>query len=256
MAVLTGSPAAYAPPQAVLSIINRYRERGLPNPITLEVLTRAGVTDSLAPRTLQTLRILDLIDGDGTPSETLEGLRSAPSTEFQARMQDFVRGAYPEVFTYVNPSVDDLEQIRDAFRPYKPHGQQARMVSLFVGLLEAAGLREPAVNGAGEPVQRRPPLKRGAPLPGTRSRKASSGANGGAPPAQGTPAPPPAPLATPVVPPMPQGSTDTADAPPAVLGLLRELPKDGKTWSPGQQQRFLAAFTAVIQLLYPAEGTD
>src|SRR5215218_5034170 len=145
MAVQTGKPGPYAPAPAVLSIVTRFRERGMPSPITLEVLSRAGVSESLAPRTLQALKILDLIDEDGTPTDTLEGLRSAPSAEFQARMQDFVRGAYPEVFRYVNPSVDDLEQIRDAFRPYKPHGQQFRMVSLFLGLLEAAGMRAPAV---------------------------------------------------------------------------------------------------------------
>jgi hypothetical protein len=258
MAVQTGHPAPYAPTAAVMSVINRVRERGLPTPITLDVLTRTGVSDSLAPRTLQTLKILDLIDEDGNPTATLEGLRLAPGAELQARLQDFVRAAYPEVFAYIDPAVDTPEQIRDAFRPYEPHGQQVRMLSLFLGLVEAAGMRPPAVNGGGEPVVRRPSMRRGAGFPPSRTRRVPQGGNGGggSQVAQGTPAPLPAPLAPAPVPLKPQGSADTTDAPPAVLGLLRTLPREGEKWSKGQQERFLAAFGAVIKLLYTVEEAD
>jgi hypothetical protein len=243
MAVQTGQPAPYAPPQAVLSVVNRYRERGLPTPITLDVLMRAGVSESLAPRTLQALRVLDLIQEDGTPTATFEGLRRAPSAEFPARMQEFVRGAYPEVFSFVDPSTDTIDQIRDAFRPYEPFGQQARMLTLFMGLVEAAGMRPAeAANNGGETTQRRPARRVSRP-PATRPRRSTNGGD------QAGDGPPPPPRADPPPPP----PNTQSDVPPAVAGLLATLPRSGATWNQAQQERFLAAFKAVIELLYPVD---
>jgi len=256
MAVLTGYPAPYAPARAVLSVVERFRERGLTTPFTLDVLTRAGVSESLAPRTLQSLKILDLIDDAGNPTPTLEGLRRAPSSEYQTRLQEFLRGAYPEVFGFVDPATDSEDRIRDAFRLYEPHGQQVRMVSLFMGLAEAAGFRAPAENGDGteRPAQQpraRTPRPAGAPR---RTRAGgASGANGrgGAPP----PSPPPPTMvnANPPSPPAGGGAPGGAsDLPPALVGLMATLPKEGApNWSAQQKGRFVAAFTAVIDLLYP-----
>ena len=44
--------APYAPAAAVTGFLHAFRDKTLPTPITLEVLTRAGVSPSLAPRTL------------------------------------------------------------------------------------------------------------------------------------------------------------------------------------------------------------
>jgi len=243
----------------VLSVIDRYRERGLPAPISLDVLTRTGITDSLAPRTLQALKLLDLITEDGNPTATLETLRRAPSADFQARMQDFVRTAYAEVLSYVDPAKDSLEQMRDAFRPYVPHGQQVRMLSLFVGLVEAAGMREPAVNGGGEPVSRRPPVRRGGrAVPARPPRKGvSNGGNGnGQVPQHESTTPPPNPPSPHVDPPILQGGrADTTVAlPAAIVELLKtSLPGGSVKWTQVQQDRFLTAFAAVIKLLYPVD---
>ena len=79
MAVTTASAAPYAPPSAVLEVITRYRNRGLSTPITAEVLARAGVSESLVPRTLQALQILDLVDDKGMPTDTLEGFEKRRS---------------------------------------------------------------------------------------------------------------------------------------------------------------------------------
>lgn len=41
----------------------------------------------------------------------------------------------------------------------------------------------------------------------------------------------------------------------AISGLLRELPPQGTPWSKGKKEKFLAAFTAMIDVIYPEEET-
>ena len=155
MAVTQGKPAPYAPASAILALIERHRNKGLPVPVNADVLGRASISKSLIPRTLQAMQTLDLIDEDGKPTPILEGLRLAPETEFLHRMTEWLNAAYSDALTFVDPATDDEGRIRDAFRSYNPVGQQSRMVALFTGLFKAAG---------GAPVQR------------STSRKATAGA--------------------------------------------------------------------------------
>src|SRR4051812_46381549 len=113
MAVTAENSAPYAPPSSVLEVINRFR-RGLPAPIDAGVLGRAGISDSLIPRTLQTLQILDLIDDEGRPTQTLEGLRRAPEPEFQNRLAAWLNAAYADVLQFIDPGTADEGAIRDA----------------------------------------------------------------------------------------------------------------------------------------------
>lgn len=144
MPLAPDGPAPYAPVATVLDVINRYRDRGLGTPFNTELLERAGVTASLAPRTLQSLRHLDLIDDNGEPREEFELLRRAPSDEFPERLQELVRNVYADVFQFADPAVDSPERVADAFRQYNPPGQRGRMVTLFLGLCQAAGIIEEA----------------------------------------------------------------------------------------------------------------
>jgi hypothetical protein len=134
--------APYAPTGRVISIIEGYRDRGLQTPFTLDVLMRAGITESLAPRTLKSLMNLDLIDGDGQPTAEFQQLRKASSAEYKKRLTAIIRAAYANVFQFTDPASDPPEKVRDAFRHYTPVGQQERMVSLFIGLCEYAGIIE------------------------------------------------------------------------------------------------------------------
>lgn len=142
MAVTKDKSAPYAPSSAILGIIDRYRNRGLPTPIVSDVLNRSGISDSLIPRTLQALQVLDLIDEHGEPTPTLEGLRSAPTAEYKKSLDNWLKSTYADVFSYVDPSEDGEDAIRDAFRNYKPYGQMSRMVALFLGLCVEAGIAE------------------------------------------------------------------------------------------------------------------
>lgn len=108
--------------------------------MTAEVLARASVSESLIPRTLQALQILDLLDEQGMPSKTLEGIRLAPEAEYKQRLAEWLQSAYADVLRYVDPAVDDETKLRDAFRMYNPVGQQPRMITLFLGLVGVAGL--------------------------------------------------------------------------------------------------------------------
>lgn len=237
--------APYAPAKAVLSIIDRFRNRGLQAPIDLEVLVRAGVSDSLAPRTLQALKLLDLIDEAGNPTDTFEALRLARGEEYQQRFAEFLRGAYSDVFQYVDPAEDDEESVRDAFRAYEPRGQQGRMVSLFLAMAEHAGLRDPARFTGGNGG--RPPTSRRATAPAPRPRPARATPERETPPPAYSPPPPPSGYGQ-------AGGVGRSAAeglPPAVAGLLASLPAEGEAWTQTKRDRFLATFSAVLDFVYP-----
>ncbi len=61
----TTQDAPYAYPNAVLGLIQRYRDRVLPEPVTPTALRAFGISPGNASRTLQALRFLGLIDHAG-----------------------------------------------------------------------------------------------------------------------------------------------------------------------------------------------
>jgi hypothetical protein len=166
MPVTSDKPAPYAPSSSIIDLIERYRNRGLPSPVTLDVLLRAGVSQSLVSRTLYGLQVLDLIDEQGAPTKTFEGIRLAPEAEYKQRLSEWLQSAYADVLKFVDPAVDDETKVRDAFRSYQPIGQQSRMVSLFLGLLTAAGMSAEKRGGQPRRQSRSP----------TQTSKASNGA--------------------------------------------------------------------------------
>jgi len=146
--VTQNAPAPYAPAKAILDIVGRYRNKGLPAPVTAEVLGRIGVSDSLIPRTLQALKALDLITDDGKPTQTFETLRLAPEAEYEKSLNDWLVTAYADVLQFIDPDTADDTVLRDAFRSYSPIGQQPRRVTLFTGLFAAAGIGPQKTKGA------------------------------------------------------------------------------------------------------------
>src|SRR5579885_3530171 len=110
--------APYAPTGAVLDVIHAFRDRPVPTPIDAEVIEKIGVAETIAPRTLQALKLLDLVDPAGNPTTALTDLRKAGTEEYRHRLADVVRAAYAEVFTYRDPATDDVQKIEDAFRSY------------------------------------------------------------------------------------------------------------------------------------------
>ncbi|MHC2216635.1 DUF5343 domain-containing protein [Rhizobium leguminosarum] len=141
MPVISENPGPYAPSTAIIGLIERHRNKGLPSPVDSEVLGRAGISDSLIPRTLQAMQTLDLLDEDKRPTEIFEGLRKASEPDFRNRVAEWLNAAYADALAFIEPSTAEETDIRDAFRSYKPIGQQDRMVTLFIGLYAYAGIR-------------------------------------------------------------------------------------------------------------------
>jgi Family of unknown function (DUF5343) len=228
MPVTKNKPAPYAPPTAILDIIERYRNRGLPTPVTADVLGRAGISDSLIPRTLPALQSLDLIDATGKPTPTLEGIRLAPEAEYRNKLGEWLKGAYADVFAFVDPAKDGDTAIRDAFRSYDPVGQQPRMVTLFYGLCAAAGLAPQSNN---QPRQARP-RPAGPSNPSIRQTQSAK-------------------------PPKPAATYDVHGHIPAPLaGLLTGLPTEGKGWTREARERFIKTFGAVLDFCFPIIEDD
>jgi hypothetical protein len=237
MAIRSGGQGAYAPPANILQAIEAYRSRGLQRPITDAVLTRAGIPETVAKRTVNSMVVLDLIDEQGNPTDALEALRLAPSPEFPARLRAMVEGAYSEILTFANPATDDPDRILDAFRGVEPMGQMRRMVTLFLGLAEAAGMipdGAPAKPGAKPPqiVRTRTARPTGTSRTAKMAREqASDGARVG----------------------------DHADAtvvhtkglPPAIGGLLASLPRNGDGWTKEERKRWFEVFTTVVDFSIP-----
>lgn len=225
MAITTTAPYTSGP--AVLTVIQRYRDKGLTIPITADVLLRAGVSDSLIPRTLPALMQLDLIDDAGMPTDTFKKMRTVPQDQYQACLADWLRAVYAEVFQFVDPQTDDATRIRDAFRTYAPHGQQDRMVTLFMALCVEAGLMPEVKKAEAKSAPRKASVAR------TVQRQSKS---------TNPPPPPPAPART---------GFEAFSFPPALLGMLQSIPSSSKGWTQQERDRFIGAFSAVLDYSIP-----
>lgn len=251
MPIQSDGPAPYTAPKAVIDFIEAYRQRGLQVPFTHDVLVKAGVSETLAPRTITSLKLLGLVTEDGQPTVQLTDLRKAPADDFKPRVAALIRDVYAEVFSYVDPVVDPHERIRDGFRSYTPVGQQGRMVTLFLGLCEYAGLIPPS-----------PERKKGA-AGGAATRRPSRGPRVRAPKAET--APDRQTVRTADTGWMTSGGILTPEvriglggAAPGghqlVQGLLRELPPVGARWPKDKMNTWLELQRAVFNVLY--EITD
>lgn len=224
------STAPYTSGSAVTTVMRRFRDKGLTTPITSDVLIRAGVSDSLVPRTLQALQILDLIDDTGQPTPTFQKMRAVPETEYKATLAEWLQSVYADVFMFVDPGTDDVTRVRDAFRTYTPHGQQDRMVNLFLTLCAEAGLAPESKKSEAKSSPRKPNSVRQAPL-ATRAKPAvmkkdqfrGSGV----------------------------GGVDVSSFPPALAGLLQSIPSTSSGWTQQQRDKFLTTFGTVLDFVVP-----
>ena len=228
--------APYAPVQHVLNIVRRFRERGLPDPLNLQELERLSVPAGNAPRTLVALRFLRLVDEDGSRTPEFERIGRASTDEYPAVLGEVVRAAYEPVFAVADPATDNEIAMHDAFRHHEPQGQRGRMIALFLGLCQEAGIV------SGGPPQRRPRMRRASaervvrrPSPQMIQPAAiESGEKVSEPTAMHA-----------------EGAVDYR----LLSALIQQLPRDGR-WTQERRDKWISALTANVDLMIEVTKED
>lgn len=228
MSIVPNGPAPYAPPQTVISVIEAFRDRGLATPFTADVLARAGVTETLVQRVLQSLRELNLVTPDGMPTDTFEALRQARGDEeYKGSLQAWLNDTYKEILKFADPQTDSPVRMSEAFRGFTPASQRARMVTLMLRLYEYAGISTqvgtPRESGAPRRVFKGPGAAPRVKEPSKPAERRQTRAE---------------PVAVPGL-------------PPGLLGLIQQIPTGGKSWTKAKRDDFLTAFTAVLDYTVP-----
>lgn len=224
------SYAPYAPYRTVREVLARFRDRGLPDPLTPDLLEQIGVPSTISARTLRALRFLGLVDEGGNRLDAFERLKRARTEEYPQQLEEVVRAAYLPVFTVVDPAADSDTALADAFRRYEPSAQRDRMIALFRGLSEEAGI-----------IPRdHPQERRGALVPRARQH---------APPADKAPVRPRG------VSSMDQGNEDEQPGIDyrLITAIIQQLPRDGR-WSKQRRDRWMATMQSAVDLLIETEA--
>ena len=219
--------APYSSASAVLGVIRQLRNRGLPDPLTTTALEAVGVPPSMTAFTLKALVFLGLIDESGNITAAFTRIRRATTEEYPGALAEVVRGAYLKVFTVVDPAIDGEVRITDAFREFEPAKQRDKMVRLFLGLCEEAGIVPKGTVGQRK-ISTPGPRQRREALPEVPDDKGS----------KALPPPPPPP---------------DKQLHAGVAGLIADLPSRGTRWEKVERDRWLAAFTNSLDYAYPAK---
>ncbi len=236
--------APYAPATSVISVIKRYRERGLPEPVDNKILKSVGITHGVAPFTLVALRFLGLLDVSGCHTEKFDVLRRASSETYPLELLQIIQSAYTEIFVIVDPAQDTRERIEDAFRQYDPQAQRDRMVALFLGLCREAGLvisgevikkseRQIQSERSTKPKVNKFPSQDLQSVPSTVLTRAN----------------------TPLLTEHMSANTETRVSFDLVTALVRQLPQKG-SWTSAQRGRWITALQANIDLVIEVTDAD
>jgi hypothetical protein len=141
VAVQQSGRAPYASTGSIKTVIEKHRQVGLQT-MSLQRLQQIGVTEALAPRTLQALVFLGFYDDEGAMTPEFDALRKVPEHDFKPHLAALLRKAYAPVLEVLDPATATVLDVENAFRAggFEPTGQLPRMVQLFIGLMTYAEL--------------------------------------------------------------------------------------------------------------------
>ncbi|HEX8770153.1 MAG TPA: DUF5343 domain-containing protein [Acidimicrobiales bacterium] len=180
------------------------------------------------------MKLLGFIDSEGTSTPEFDTANRAPEAEYKERLGELITEAYGEVITFADPATDSYDRVRDAFRPFNPRGQQERMVTLFLGLLEYVGLDIAAAAGSrrripnGEPG----PAKRNRPSTTTPRNKNAAPRSGGGNRGQGI------------------GRSFPSGRDAALVAWFDSRPDVDTPWATDDRDRFMTTLRAIIDGVY------
>jgi hypothetical protein len=177
---------------------------------------------------------LQLIDDAGNPTPILKNIKSVPEANYKATLAEWVKSVYAEVFSFVDPETDDAVRVRDAFRTYVPHGQQSRMVALFLALCAEAGITSTTKKNESRPSARK--------ANSGRSLVTTTGAT--ASPARGNRR-----LAPPQT--TPRHSGISTGLHPALIGLIQSIPPAEIGWTQAERDKFYGTFGTLLDYAVP-----
>lgn len=236
----------YAPSGNVITVVHQMRERGLKEPVTMQLITVAGVAEGNASRTIQALRFLNLIDEEGYLTDNFKTLRNTPTDEYPTLLGNILKEAYSRVFMVLDPATASDEQLQNAFRYYEPRAQRQRMISLFKGLCRESQL---IADDSETPRRTRRTTANKSSNTSNNSRKLLVTEH-----------------------PMPQVIADTTYVPSQstqqpnsgisqeyalLMNLLQQLPKDEeKQWTSARREKWLQAVEASVDLLIEVEDEE
>jgi hypothetical protein len=216
----------------------------LPEPVNSKVLQQIQVSEGNAPRTLQALKLLGLLNDEGYPTEAFVQLSKTKPLEYPEALAEIVRNAYKPIFTIVDPAQDDYDAVDNAFWGYEPRGQRQRMVRLFVGLCAEAGLipeerRDAMQQSSSQQTTRRQSSVRSSGKQDRRLRRSGAAQQ---PKAEA----------------QPDGAADADEKKrreaengtqdyPAIAVMMQQLPKNGE-WTSKRRQLWMQAMVSAVDL--------
>lgn len=149
MPKLSENFAPYTSIGNMLVLLGRIRKGWTPSSIDGGEMARAGITSGNANRTITTLQFLGLIDEDNNTTSTWKAIATSTTNDYPKVLEGVLRNAYSFIFEiHPNPAEATDVDIANAFAKSEPLNQRTRMVSLFRGLCQEAGLI------AGDPLTR------------------------------------------------------------------------------------------------------
>jgi hypothetical protein len=222
---------AYAPYKSLVRFTRQMGEHGLPSHIDRSVLS--NMSGSQQSSIMGSLLYLGLIQGDGTPTAAFKKLVKASSADYGGVLREIVTAAYAFMF---NDGIDlkstTTKKVEEKFREQGVSGSTvSKCIAFFLACCKDASIevsrfvKTPAVTSTPRNTVR---------------RNASSGR---------------------MVENVEDDDEEEADRQPplpevhpAIVGLFRELPPAGEPWPKAGRDRFLAAFTAILNFVYPEDS--